>query len=114
MARKSSRNKYDPLIYGVRPAPSIPTHITVALGIDSTKWSGEEMWVPVMSSNVQSIMYKLLESELYVQFSSGRMYRYSNVPRSVAELMFNVNSAGAFVHRVLKNRYPVIEMTTQF
>lgn len=92
-----------PLLYGIRPAPRIPTFITLVSGIDSQSWSESPMWVPVISSNVLSILYENVGNNLYLTFTSGRTWKYQDVPRSVAELCFNCSSIGSFEHRVLRN-----------
>ncbi len=109
--RKKSPTEYRTLTYGIRPAPSVPTHITISLGIDAERWTDEGMWVPMISSNVSQIMFDKTTSQLFVQFDSGRTWRYDQVPRSVAMMMFWVNSPGVFTHRVLKGKYSSTEVT---
>ena len=112
MARKKTKKSdYIALSYGVRPAPRIPSHITVAQGINSERWADEGIWVPVISSNVSTIRFSKKRSELFVSYGGGRTYRYSNVPESVAQLMFNASSQGIFVHRVLKPNYPAVDIS---
>ncbi len=110
--RKKSPTSFRPLIYGIRPAPCISTHITVSQGIDSARWADEILWVPVINSdNVGQIMYDKDSRALYLFFQSGRTWRYDNVPPSVAENCFNVNSIGGFEWQVLRKSHPATEVT---
>lgn len=57
---------------------------------------------PVESSNVVAIGYD--DNTLYVKYSSG-MYKYDNVPKEVAEKLFNADSKGRFMNDYIKGSY---------
>lgn len=61
-------------------------------------------WVPVSSSNVAAIAYDSREKLLYVQFHSGSVYVYYDVPPQVYLSFVNAPSKGQFVWRVLRNQ----------
>ena len=57
---------------------------------------------PVETYNVVAIGYG--DNTLYVKYSSG-MYKYDNVPKEVAEKLFNADSKGRFMNDYIKGSY---------
>ena len=59
----------------------------------------------VVSSNVKSVGYDDEESVLEVEFMSGGVYQYSDVPRDVFEGFFMASSVGRYLHQNVKGVY---------
>lgn len=103
------------IIFGIRPAPRVGYILTAAFGLfvntdvhgrvkyGSTLWAERNQWTGVISSNVAAIRYDRENGVLYVMFTSGRIYSYTNMDQSKAELMYNCSSMGKFVHYYLRN-----------
>ena len=60
----------------------------------------------VSSSNIASIGYDEASQTLEVEFLSGSVYQYYNVPLSVYENMMQAGSKGRFLNFYIKNAYP--------
>ena len=58
------------------------------------------------SSNVENVSFDDSTDTLTVAFADGASYEYLNVPASVYRSFQAAPSAGQFVHRNLKGRYP--------
>ena len=65
-----------------------------------------EMTPTPASTSVLEIGYAADAEEVWVRFTSGRLYVYSHVPRVVWEEMVASPSVGGFVNAVLKPGYP--------
>lgn len=59
----------------------------------------------VASSNVISIGYDEEASVLDVEYSSGGVYQYFNVPKHIYESLISSGSIGAYLHRNIKNKF---------
>jgi hypothetical protein len=60
---------------------------------------------PVSSSNVASVGYDAASGTLEVEFLSGGVYQYYNVPPDVHAALVSASSVGGFLARNVKNRY---------
>ncbi|WPZ01178.1 KTSC domain-containing protein [Idiomarina sp. OXR-189] len=60
----------------------------------------------VSSSNVVSIGYDDTTETLEVEFLSGAVYQYYNVPRALYDELMRQGSKGRFLHTYIKNAYP--------
>lgn len=60
--------------------------------------------VPVNSSDIRSIGYYLWSLE--IEFNSGGIYQYSNVPESVYQQLISATSHGRYFHAYIKDKYP--------
>lgn len=60
---------------------------------------------PVSSSNVASVGYDDASSTLEVEFHSGAVYQYFDVPRSIFEMINQADSPGAVVNEQLRGVY---------
>ena len=72
--------------------------------------------VGVSSSNVSAFGYERSGQILQIEFlPSGkkgyRMYRYFNVPPSVAEAFYHAHSKGTFVWKFIRGKYPYKEIS---
>jgi hypothetical protein len=59
---------------------------------------------PVASSCISSVAYSADDS-LDIEFSSGAIYRYFAVPRSVLEALLAAPSKGAYVNKFIRDRF---------
>lgn len=62
--------------------------------------------IPVRSSNIRSIGYDPASRTLEVEFNSGGVYQYFDVPESVYQDFMQATSKGSYFHRYIKGRYP--------
>jgi hypothetical protein len=60
---------------------------------------------PVDSSGVGSVGYDRATHVLEIEFQSGRVYRYLDVPEAVHRLLLNSPSIGEFVNTQIKPRF---------
>lgn len=61
--------------------------------------------IPVQSSLLASIGYSALAT-LELEFRSGALYRYFDVPRTVVVELLTAQSKGAYFNRNIKSRFP--------
>lgn len=62
----------------------------------------------VTSSAISSVGYDDRSSVLEVQFASGAVYDYLNVPKKVYRALLKASSKGSFVSRRVRDRYPFV------
>jgi len=62
--------------------------------------------VPVTSSMVRSIGYEEASQTLEVEFNSGLVYQYYNVPGSIHEQLLAAESMGKFINFQIKPHFP--------
>lgn len=60
---------------------------------------------PVQSSNVASVGYDQETQTLEVEFNSGSVYQYFDVPQHVYEGLLTAESAGRFLNAEIKGAY---------
>ena len=60
----------------------------------------------VASSNISSIGYDAGTETLEVEFLSGAIYQYYNVPQNMYEQLMQAGSKGRFLNTYIKNAYP--------
>ncbi len=60
---------------------------------------------PVSSSNILSVGFKESDNSMFVKFAGGGLYKYSNVPKSVFDKVFNVVSVGSYIASEVKGVY---------
>jgi hypothetical protein len=61
---------------------------------------------PIDSSAISSVGYDEESSMLEVEFSSGAVYDYFEVPKRVYRDLLKAPSKGSFVSRRVRDRYP--------
>jgi hypothetical protein len=66
--------------------------------------------VPVQSSSVVSVGYDASVHVLEIEFRSGEVYRYLNVPAAAHRLLLQASSIGDFVNKVIKPRFDVVHV----
>ena len=57
----------------------------------------------VKSSNIDSVGYE--NENLYIQYQSGVIYKYKNVPKVIYESLIDSDSKGRFMNSEIKNKY---------
>jgi KTSC domain len=62
----------------------------------------------VASSAISSVGYDERSSVLEVEFESGAVYDYFDVPPKVYNDLLNASSKGQFVSRRIRDRYPFV------
>jgi hypothetical protein len=62
----------------------------------------------VSSSAISSVGYDGRSAVLEVEFSSGAVYDYLNVPEKVYRALLKAPSKGSFVSRRVRDRYPFV------
>lgn len=62
------------------------------------------------SSVVDRIDYDAPTKTLEVQFRSGRVYQYANVPRAVYREFASAPSIGSYFNHEIRDRYPAREI----
>jgi len=60
---------------------------------------------PVSSTNIQSIGYDLQSATLEVEFKSGDVYQYFNVPENLYRGLARASSKGQFLNDNIKYSY---------
>ena len=68
------------------------------------------MWnlnrMPVQSSNLRSVGYDPKTRVLEIEFHSGGIYGYSNVPENIHSTLINAPSKGKYFARYIKDKFP--------
>ena len=59
----------------------------------------------VSSNNIRSIGYDLKSQTLEIEFHSGGIYQYFNVPKSTYDALMSASSHGSFFHRHIKDQF---------
>lgn len=67
---------------------------------------GEPEMEYVDSSNIEAIGYDDAARELWVRFTSGGMYAYSDVPPATYDDIMRADSKGSYLNREVKPNYP--------
>ena len=60
----------------------------------------------VSSSNICSIGYDPLSKTLEIEFNSGGIYQYFNVPQAEYTALMSASSHGSYFHAYIKEQYP--------
>jgi hypothetical protein len=66
---------------------------------------------PLQSSAVVSAAYDPSDETLELEFSSGRIYQYAGVPQGAYDWLLRAPSKGAFVSRMISDRYAYRDVT---
>jgi len=61
--------------------------------------------IPVSSSNIRSIGYDFQSGTLEVEFYSGNIYQYFNVPEHLYQGLMNAASKGQFLNDYIRHSY---------
>lgn len=66
---------------------------------------GALVWTQVTSSNVKAVAHETQTGTMYVEFTSGAIYQYFDVPERVFEDFLQSSSKGTYFNTLIKNRY---------
>jgi hypothetical protein len=66
---------------------------------------------PLQSQAVLSAGYDPATRELEIEYRTGRIYRYREVPHGVFEFLLRTPSKGGYVNRMIHGRYVYEEIT---
>jgi hypothetical protein len=66
---------------------------------------------PVTSSNLRSVGYDPDSRTQEIEFQTGRVWRYSNVPRSVYSALLAADSKGSYFNSCIRDAYPDIRVS---
>jgi hypothetical protein len=64
----------------------------------------------VSSSNIKSIGYDRESQTLEIEFNSGGIYHYFNVPVAIYENLMSASSHGKYLHQNIKDVYQFSEV----
>jgi hypothetical protein len=64
----------------------------------------------VQSSNLVSIGYDVAAQLLEVEFATGKVYQYHDVPAEVYQALMSASSKGEYLHDAILNRYDFQEV----
>jgi hypothetical protein len=59
----------------------------------------------VQSSNLRSVSYDEARKNLEIEFHSGIVHQYQNVPSKIHTDLMNASSAGIYYNEKIKNRF---------
>ncbi len=60
---------------------------------------------PIKSTNIHSIGYDPVTSELKIKFHTGKTYTYRDVPPDIYQNLVSADSAGQFFHTNIRNSF---------
>jgi hypothetical protein len=66
--------------------------------------------VAVDSGHIVSVGYRASDWTLEIEYHSGRVYQYANVPAFLYEELLDTPSVGRFVNHEIKPFYPATEI----
>ncbi len=61
---------------------------------------------PVQSGSIRSVGYEAETSTLEIEFQTGTIYQYSNVPSQVYDGLMRAPSKGSYLQTQIRSRYP--------
>ena len=62
--------------------------------------------IPVVSSCIAALGYEPQDHVLGIQFTSGKLYHYFDVPSLVYQRLLHAESHGTCFNELVKDRYP--------
>jgi hypothetical protein len=63
------------------------------------------------SSVIRRFVYDEMEANLWVEFTTGRKYVYSNVPQEVADAFRGAFAKGVYFNTRIRDNFPYREIT---
>ena len=66
--------------------------------------------IPLASTALASVGYDAATCELEVEFRSGRIYRYREVPPGTYDFLLRARHKGQYFNRMIANRYAFEEV----
>ena len=62
-------------------------------------------WARVTSSNLKRVSYNSRSHEMLIQFQSGAVYQYWDVPGNISQGLIQSDSPGKFFNQNVRNRF---------
>ncbi len=62
-------------------------------------------WINVTSSTISRIRWDMATQTLEIEFNSGQVYQYFDVPQSVFEGLRDAASQGTYLNQNIKGRF---------
>ena len=62
-------------------------------------------WTPVVSSNIRAYRYNEGERVLEIQFNTGRVYGFKDVPKNIVEEFSTADSKGKYFNSAIRHSY---------
>ena len=62
-------------------------------------------WRALQSTHLAGADYDEETAQLTIQFVNGAVYRYSNVPQTSADVLFQSSSPGSYFHDKIRGNY---------
>jgi hypothetical protein len=87
-------------------APGMPTASRGSVPLPGMPFSVPAGRIELRSSNLRALEYESSNRKLTIEFHSGGIYRYSNVPETVVQGLLRAYSAGRYFHQWIKSSYP--------
>ena len=66
--------------------------------------------IPVTSTDIRAIGYDTDNQILEIEFNSGSVYDYANVPQGEYDGIMSADSKGKYFHANIKNRYSFVKL----
>ena len=63
------------------------------------------IWTRVTSSNLKRVSYNSRSHEMLIQFQSGAVYQYWDVPGNVSQGLMQAESPGRYFSQNIRSRY---------
>ena len=63
------------------------------------------MWTKVISTNLKRVSYGEKTHDMLIQFQSGAVYQYRDVPGNISQGLLQADSPGTFFNKNVRNRY---------
>ena len=79
--------------------------------VQSDRGCGFTRWWFMPSTVIRRFVYDEMEHRLWVEFTTGRKYVYSQVPHEVADALRSAFSKGAYFNSRIRNQFPCREIT---
>jgi hypothetical protein len=67
--------------------------------------------IPVQSSSIRSLAYESARQWMEIEFSSGHIYRYYEVPAEVFSEFLQATSYGSYFHQHIRDVYPYDQLS---
>ncbi len=64
---------------------------------------------PVESSSLAAVGYEAATESLEIEFTSGRIYRYTGVPEFLFRALMSARSKGRYFNQSIRDRFPYEE-----
>lgn len=62
-------------------------------------------WIQVSSTAIDALFYELKKENLFVRFTTGKIYEYVDVSQKIYHDFLNAESKGKFFNFYIKNHY---------